>query len=421
MYITSLEIKNIRAIENFKMDFPNPAGWHVLLGNNGAGKSSILKTISAALIGPKEIEGIRPNWNNWLRLNTQEGSIKMGIIKHKGIDKQGGISGVGSNFDFQMVWKRSKNNGIELKVEGTTSAARNSIWGGKAGWFSAGFGAFRRFSGGSDEMKNLYSNPSYTRLAAHLTVFSEDVDLRESIKWLQNLQFKSLEKSENDSHLLNNLISFINGGGLLPPNVKLSRINSEDVFLLDSDGQEISINQMSDGYRSALSLVFEMIRLMVLTYDEKPFKNHLNYVDITGVVLIDEIDAHLHPTWQTEIGKWFTKCFPNIQFIVTTHSPLVCRACDKGSIWRLATLGTDQSSGEITGTERDRLIYGNILEAYGTELFGQSPVRSEQSNEKLERLGELNMLSAFGKISEAGEKERTELQKILSTDAPTGF
>ena len=100
---------------------------------------------------------------------------------------------------------------------------------------------------------------------------------------------------------------------------------------------------------------------------------------------------------------------------------MVCRACENGSIWRLAAPGSGNESGEITGTDRDKLIYGNILDAYGTELFGQSPVRSEQSNEKLKRLGRLSMLAALGKISETEEKERTELQKILSTDAPTGF
>ena len=48
----------------------------------------------------------------------------------------------------------------------------------------------------------------------------------------------------------------------------------------------------------------------------------------SGVVLIDEIDAHLHPEWQREIGFWLKRHFPNIQFIVTTHSPIICQAAD---------------------------------------------------------------------------------------------
>ena len=47
-----------------------------------------------------------------------------------------------------------------------------------------------------------------------------------------------------------------------------------------------------------------------------------------GVILIDEIDAHLHPAWQKRIGFWLKAHFPNIQFIVTTHSPFICQAAD---------------------------------------------------------------------------------------------
>ena len=49
-----------------------------------------------------------------------------------------------------------------------------------------------------------------------------------------------------------------------------------------------------------------------------------------GVVLIDEVDAHLHPTWQRRIGLWFREHFPKLQFIVSTHSPLICQAATVG-------------------------------------------------------------------------------------------
>jgi len=114
-------------------------------------------------------------------------------------------------------------------------------------------------------------------------------------------------------------------------------------------------------------------------------------IDLPGVVLIDEIDAHLHPSWQTKIGQWFTRYFPKIQFIVSTHSPLICRAAENGSIWRLAAPGSDRPSEEITGTDRERLINGNILDAYGTEMFGANVSISEESNKKLNELADLNV------------------------------
>lgn len=299
-------------------------------------------------------------------------------------------------------------------------------------WFSAGYGPFRRFTGGSQDKEKIYkTNPN---LGSHLSVFGEDVALPEALNFLRDLYIEELEanKKSMESNIkinlkptLKNLMNFINEAGLLPHGAVIYDVDLKGVYFKDGYGNTVSSLQMSDGYRSILSMTFELIRQLIRIYGNQlvfeNINNGKNIIDLPGVVLIDEIDAHLHPTWQTRIGEWFTKYFPKIQFIVTTHSPLVCRACEKGSIWRLASPRSDTESGEVTGLERERLIYGNILDAYGTELFGQSPVRSDKSEEKLERLGHLNMLSAFGKITEVEEKERLELQKILSTDDPTGF
>ena len=67
MYIQKVNIENIKSIKNFEMEFENPAGWHVLIGDNGSGKSSIIQAIALALIGSDEIAGIQPNWNDYLK------------------------------------------------------------------------------------------------------------------------------------------------------------------------------------------------------------------------------------------------------------------------------------------------------------------------------------------------------------------
>jgi hypothetical protein len=126
------------------------------------------------------------------------------------------------------------------------------------------------------------------------------------------------------------------------------------------------------------------------------------------------VDVHLHPTWQTRIGQWFTKFFPKIQFIVTTHSPLICRASINGTIWRLAAPGSKNVSGEITGTDKNRLIYGNILDAYGTEVFGETITIPEQTTAKLNRLTELNQKSMMGDTSPVEENELYELKSFIT-------
>jgi hypothetical protein len=266
---------------------------------------------------------------------------------------------------------------IELVEEDYMTLPKDDL---NIGWFFAGFGPFRRFKGGEYDKDLEISNP---RASAVISLFDEKYTLSEALVWLQKLHYKGLDGDKKSESTLNNLIDFLNYKdeddavkNLLPFGTRLSKVSSEGVFFMDGNGNEVEINQLSDGFRSILSLAFELIRLLIRFYDEeKVFKNFKNgdyTIDLPGVVIIDEIDAHLHPTWQTRVGQWFTKYFPALQFIVTTHSPLVCRAAENGSIWRLSAPGSKIPSGEITDADKDRLIYGNILDAYSTDAFGEN-------------------------------------------------
>jgi hypothetical protein len=220
--------------------------------------------------------------------------------------------------------------------------------------------------------------------------------------------------------IFQNLKDFINNTGLLPHDTYFEKVDVEgDLVFVDGSKHSIKIIQMSDGYRSILSLTFELIRQLVLIYDYARVFKYIESgemrIDLPGVVLIDEIDAHLHPTWQTRIGQWFSQYFPNIQFIVTTHSPLICRACENGTIWRLSPPGSQLQSREITGIEKNRLVFGNVLDAYGTEVFGQNVSISEHSNEKMNRIAELNMKSVRGKINHVEQEELKALRHIFPT------
>ncbi len=270
-------------------------------------------------------------------------------------------------------------------------------------------------------MKVYYSDP---RAAAHLSVFGEDVALTEAINWLKDLHIKNLERNQStssgnstDASILESLKSFLNEGGLLPHGSKLDSISSEGIFFIDGNGSRIDVTQMSDGYRSILSLTFELIRQLVRAYGPqavfKNFEKEKYLIDLPGVVLIDEVDAHLHPTWQARIGEWFTGVFPQIQFIVTTHSPLICRAAERGTIWRLKAPGSEQESGEVTGTDKEKLLYGDLLDAYGTELFGWNITQSQSGQVLTEELATLNMKSFKQKLSES-EKVKLEELKALS-------
>ncbi len=420
MYIQKVNIENIKSIKNFEMEFENPAGWHVLIGDNGSGKSSIIQAIALALIGSDEIAGIQPNWNDYLKWGENKGTIQLAINTTDADQRLS--SGKTSRLNYKSVIRLKREDSQIISLDSQSpfkSIFRNNYIEEEIGWFSAGYGPFRRFTGGSEEIGKIFNNPSYSRLASHLSLFREDVALTEISKWLMKIKFQTLEKKVKKSHL-EQIKKFINSSGFLPHGTELKDVSSSGVSFIDGNGADVLITQMSDGYRSILSLTFELIRQLSKVYgDERIFKNVGKgeiVIDLPGVVLIDEVDAHLHPTWQTRIGQWFTKYFPNIQFIVTTHSPLVCRACDKGSIWRLAAPGSDYKSGEVTGTDKNRLIYGNILDAYGTEVFGSEVTINKDSAEKMEELVRLSKKKITSQMSGKEDAKLQELRNTFSTD-----
>ncbi len=145
----------------------------------------------------------------------------------------------------------------------------------------------------------------------------------------------------------------------------------------------MSIHQLSHGERGFLTLLGDIARRLSIANPglDDPLQGE-------GVVLIDEIELHLHPGWQRKIVPLLTKTFPNIQFIITTHSPQVISTINKESVFLLenfqlkkvpATLGRDSNS---------------ILE----EIF-LIPERPEGINEKLEKVYEL--MNDPDKINEA--------------------
>ncbi len=420
MYVRRLVINNIRSIEAFELKFAEPetAGWHVVLGSNGSGKSSVVRSLALALSGPKEAVALRQNWSTWRRYEAKSSSIQLHV--ETGPKDKFGQGRRSDAWTIQIEFRTLDSTfaGPRVEVTATTGSitAERSLWGPNSGWFSASFGPFRRFTGGDQAFERLFfSNP---RLASHLSAFGEDVALTEGLRWLRDLHIKRLEKEE-EGKLLNKLIDFLNGSNLLPHGAQVTEVKSEEIVLTDAGGARVAVEQMSDGYRSVLSMIFEILRQMAKAYGVEDMLDALDVgnsiVTLPGVVVIDEVDAHLHPSWQKEIGPWFTRCFPKVQFIVTTHSPIICR--NATSVWRLPDPGTDERAGRIEGVALNRLIHGSILDAYGTEFFGRDVARSEDSKELLTELAQLNRKALRGKLEPPDEARMEELRATLPTRA----
>src|SRR5258708_37397768 len=88
MLISKVRIRNIRAIADLEWQpgANSGAGWHVVLGDNGSGKTSFLRAIALGLIGDLEAAAARQDWNSWLRVDADEGSVELEIVSEPGYD-----------------------------------------------------------------------------------------------------------------------------------------------------------------------------------------------------------------------------------------------------------------------------------------------------------------------------------------------
>ena len=104
--------------------------------------------------------------------------------------------------------------------------------------------------------------------------------------------------------------------------------DGEDKVALNLEREIIFLHQFSDGQRVLFGLIGDIARRLLLLNDvsDTPF-------DGRGIVLIDEIELHLHPSWQQKIILILRDSFPNLQFIATTHSPHILSTVDKNSIF----------------------------------------------------------------------------------------
>ena len=93
---------------------------------------------------------------------------------------------------------------------------------------------------------------------------------------------------------------------------------------IDKDNVSLNVSQMSDGEKCTMALLGDLARRLALANPEKA-----DPLCGEGIVLIDEIELHMHPSWQRKILNVLKKTFPNIQFIITTHSPVVLSEADE--------------------------------------------------------------------------------------------
>lgn len=431
MYIEGVQIDGIKAFSNAtacvfpaapSVESPEEstsyAGFHVIAGRNGAGKSSFLKAVAAAIAGPELAGLLDDSQSEWVSHGRKSGHVSVQLQRagHESIVGRGKLS---PSFDVGLAWERvegvrSRPRKYKIPHAPGGTLADRGPWSSKPeGWFCAGYGPFRRISGSSGDAARIAAGDWTT--ARFATLFREDASLSEAVQWLQQINYRAQSQKFGYSQLESHVLALFNDG-LFPDGAEASRVDPDGLWITRND-EELLIEEMSDGYRSVTALVTDIIRQIHRCFNESvEFKAAGTSVRIlnAGVVLIDEIDAHLHVSWQREIGPWLKTHFPNIQFIVTTHSPFVAQTADEGGLLRLFDADGSACVEVVSPELHKRITRGSADDAVVSELFGLDSPYAEEHEAIRARLAQLERLSVLNTATDADLSEFATLVEELS-------
>ncbi|MFF7632580.1 AAA family ATPase [Kitasatospora sp. NPDC008050] len=424
MYVTRLGISGIRgftpAREVRQLELPQ-AGWTVLAGRNGSGKTTLLRALALALGGPSVARSLVSDFSGWITAGERTGWVQAFVRPDWSVDRLAG-SGKAPKYDLKLGLRwtlpRPPAGGAlttvgprpELEVFGSPSPERGPWAENPRGWFFAGYGPFRRLLGGAGESQRLMlSAGPVGRLA---TLFHEEASLAEGVSWLIDQHVRRLEGRPGAQQALD-VVSALLSDGLLPDGFAVSRVDSDGLWVRrttdpGAPGPDFPLRELSDGYRTVAALVLDLVRQFQNCYGSLP-QDENGAITLPGVVLIDEIDAHLHVSWQQRIGPWLKAHFPRVQFIVSTHSPYICQAADPGGLIRIAGLDEQAPPQPVSEELYRRIVYGSGDDAVLSELFGLESPYSARAEDARRRIGDLEGRVLAG---DSTDEELAEYQEL---------
>jgi hypothetical protein len=326
----------------------------------------LLQAIGAALAGPSAIRELLPVTEGWVRRGSAYGEIIAELVATKG-DEQA-VKGrpltkpitaryivtgaepenlpeaLGDRYFYTvptiLPWsgegeaKEKEAATKDLKRLQQTAYAEH-----KQGWLTCGYGSFRRLSGGGQAADRiLYAERISARF---ITLFREDAALTNTTDWLIKLHNLAREEDQANERALHHIKEAF-ATELFPERAELI-VNARSCLLKIANQEPITLRDLSDGYRSMVALAIDLLRWLITAFPDASTPRECD-----GVVLIDDLDAHLHPLWQRQIGHWLRQKFPNLQFIVATHSPFLAQVADVDE----SGLAVHTNDGEVSGNIR---------------------------------------------------------------------
>ena len=343
-YFLSLEVENFfcfkdKQVLDLSDKNDNPAQWTVILGDNGVGKTTLLRCIAgmSMKIGESKKEIMPIFYHPIYHFNGfSERGNSFQIVTNSDWDIQADIS-LGSKLSWLNLnsnYKKFKKDSISCSFSQFKSNFNSShnfdltdyVDNDFFGLICYGYGATRRVG------KPNLSEQHYQEDSASL--FLENTSLINAEEWLLRTDYSSKYSQGQKQEELNKQINGIKDifKRVLP--------DVEDINIFPQDHGNarphvkfkmpygwIPFADMGLGYKTMMTWILDLVIRLYKRYPESD-----DPLLEPAIVLVDEIDLHLHPKWQRTIMDFLTKRFPNTQFIVTAHSPLVVQAAQDANI-----------------------------------------------------------------------------------------
>jgi hypothetical protein len=381
MYIKEVRLTNIRCFKTLKVDFSSDDGvqmWKVAVGENGVGKTTFLRSIAIGLCDETGAAGLlQDSYGDLIRWGEPSALIEIDLADGS------------KSYSIKTEIRKDSNSKFEI-IERDRKLESEIPW---DKIFVCGYGARRSVTGNA-----LYEE--YSIADALYTLFDYDGELQNPETMLWRLSYESDEgidvrKWIDEILMLEPESTQLDSGGL-----KITKKWAEDVYL----------GSLPDGYTATITFILDLLGWASL----RRIKGQP--LDLSGIIIIDEIESHLHPSWQKYFIQLLHRAFPKIQFIASTHSALIAiGTANLPEADKVCSLLTLLSDGDHV-VERDRILppYSQRADQVLTSiLFGLDSSSSDNAQQRIELYSQLLSKPS---LSDAENKKVNELRASLDVE-----